>query len=173
MLPAPRADPGVRLSRTGLLSRVLAQRCSERMGTPLQSRDARGATPVTSVVRLRVRRLAHAVHVPLDRAPSLPRLRHRVCGFVRRLPRDSCTRPTPHARASSAMLIRASRRDPAPPWRLRVGMRPPRFRRDPCVRDVVFDPGRATLPRDNGTAHVAFDHVHGLGLCDIDAFVAQ
>ena len=172
MLPAPRADPGVRLSRTGLLSRVMAQRCSERMGTLLQSRDARGATPVTSVVRLRVRRLLCRPRSPRSGAfpPPPPPPRVRLCSAASTV---LCTRPTPHARASSAMLIRASRRDPAPPWRLRVGMRPPRFRRDPCVRDVVFDPGRAAAPRDDGTAHVAFDHVHGLGLCDIDAFVAQ
>ena len=40
-----------------------------------------------------------------------------------------------------------SRRGPGPPIAAAGGMRSPRFRRDPFVRDVVSDPGRATAPR--------------------------
>ena len=38
---------------------------------------------------------------------------------------------------------------------------------------MAFDPGRATVPRDDGTAHVAFDGRHCLGLCDLIDYVAQ
>src|SRR5208337_1703234 len=34
--------------------------------------------------------------------------------------------------------------------------RSPRFRRDPFLRDGVFDHGRATAPRSNGADHIAF-----------------
>ncbi len=43
--------------------------------------------------------------------------------------------------------------------------RSPRFRRDPFMRDGVFDHGRATAPRNTGAAHVAFGSVNGPGLC--------
>ncbi len=46
----------------------------------------------------------------------------------------------------------------------RPNTRSPRFRHDPFMRDGVFDHGRATEPRDNGPAHVAFGSVNGLGL---------
>ena len=51
--------------------------------------------------------------------------------------------------------------------------RSPRFRRDPFVRDMVYDHGRASAPRRSGTAHVAFDVAYRLGLCIILAFAAQ
>ena len=51
--------------------------------------------------------------------------------------------------------------------------RSPRFRRDPFVRDRVYDHGRASAPRRSGTAHVAFDVPYRLGLCIILAFAAQ
>jgi hypothetical protein len=49
----------------------------------------------------------------------------------------------------------------------------PGFPRDPCLRDVAFDPGRVAAPRDDGAAHMAFDGRHGLGLCDLTNYVAQ
>ena len=51
--------------------------------------------------------------------------------------------------------------------------RSPRFRRDPSVRDVALDPGRATVPRISGTAHVAFGGSDSLGPCDFKDFVAH
>jgi hypothetical protein len=49
----------------------------------------------------------------------------------------------------------------------------PGFQRDPCLRDVAFDPGRVAAPRDDGAAHMAFNGRHGLGLCDLTNYVAQ
>lgn len=49
----------------------------------------------------------------------------------------------------------------------------PGFQRDPCLRDVAFDPGGAADPRNNGSAHVAFNCRHGLGLRDLTDSVAQ
>ncbi len=49
----------------------------------------------------------------------------------------------------------------------------PGFQRDPCLRDVAFDPGRAAAPRDGGATHMGFDSRHGLGLCDLTNYVAQ
>jgi hypothetical protein len=41
------------------------------------------------------------------------------------------------------------------------------FQRNPYLRDVAFDPGRAAAPRDDGAARITFDGRHGLGLCDL------
>jgi hypothetical protein len=49
----------------------------------------------------------------------------------------------------------------------------PGFQRVPCLRDVALDPGRATAPRDDGAARVAFDRRHSLGLCDDKNSVAH
>ena len=50
--------------------------------------------------------------------------------------------------------------------------RSPRFRRDPSIRDVASDPGRATVPRITAP-HSAFGSSDGLGPCDFKDFVAQ
>jgi hypothetical protein len=116
-----------------------------RQAGPGVARRQGGAcvTPVPALCPVR----GLSPRLPLDRAPSLRlllRRQHRLCSEVSTVLR---TRPTPQARASSASPAPASRRDPGPPERLRVGMRSPRFRRDPFVRDGVFDHGRAAAPR--------------------------
>ena len=45
--------------------------------------------------------------------------------------------------------------------------RSPKFRRVPFARNGVFDHGRASAPRINGAAHVAFDVCDRLGPCDL------
>src|SRR5215216_632971 len=64
-------------------------------------------------------------------------------------------RPTSHLRASPATaphLPGTDRRQRC--QRPDVGS--PSFRRAPFARDLLFDPSGAPVPRDNGTAHVAF-----------------
>src|SRR5258707_12931694 len=61
------------------------------------------------------------------------------------------------------------RAEVAAPPRSNVGS--PRFRRDPFVRDVAIDPGRASAPR--GAAHVAFDRTNSLGPYNVVPFVAH
>ena len=46
--------------------------------------------------------------------------------------------------------------------------RSPSFRCDPFARDVALDPGRASAPRNDGAAHVAFERMKTLGPCDIN-----
>ena len=105
------------------------------------------------------------------RLPSTPSATFRLCSGASTV---LCTRPTPHSRASSACAHSGfPTRSENRPRRSRMAMRPPRFRRHPSVRDVVSDPGGATAPRVNGAAHVACDHVQGLGLRGIISFVAQ
>src|SRR3954469_4448855 len=56
------------------------------------------------------------------------------------------SRPTPPAfRGGFALLSFPPR--PAAAWAAAGGRRSPRFRRDPFVRELVSDPGRATVPR--------------------------
>jgi hypothetical protein len=50
----------------------------------------------------------------------------------------------------------------------RPDTRSPSFRCDPFARDVALDPGRASAPRNDGAAHVAFERMKTLGPCDID-----
>src|SRR5271169_5385386 len=54
----------------------------------------------------------------------------------------------------------------APPFR--SDPRSPSFRCDPFARDVALDPGRASAPRNDGAAHVAFERMKTLGPCDIN-----
>jgi hypothetical protein len=57
-----------------------------------------------------------------------------------------------------------------PPYADTSSQRPsagyPRFRHDPCARDVAFDPGQDDSASHTGTAHVAFDHEDGLRSCE-------
>jgi hypothetical protein len=143
--PAPRADPGVRLSRTGLLSWVIPLRRSG-FGRPMQWRNGTAPAQVT-------RRPGSAPGAcvadrsPLDQAPSLHPLRGRSLGVVRGLPRYYA--PVRLLRLVHHRLqpLRPSRRGPARRQAARPNRRSPRFRRDPLQRDVVFDPGRASAPR--------------------------
>src|SRR5215467_10330054 len=43
----------------------------------------------------------------------------------------------------------------------------PKFRHDPFVRDVLYDPGRAGMASLSGHVRVAFDQLHGLRSCDV------
>src|SRR6266436_2031928 len=83
---------------------------------------------------------------PLDQAPSLHPLRSRSRGVVRGLPRYYAPvrllRLVHHRLRLLAFPMRAGRRPAGRPNR-----RSPRFRRNPFLRDVVFDHGRATAPR--------------------------
>ncbi len=83
---------------------------------------------------------------PLDQAPSLHPLRSRSRGVVRGLPRYYAPvrllRLVHHRLRLLAFPMRAGRRPAGWPNR-----RSPRFRRNPFLRDVVFDHGRATAPR--------------------------
>jgi hypothetical protein len=85
--------------------------------------------------------------VPLGPLPSLPLLRPRLPGFVRKVLRyygEARLLPSVHPRLQP---LRPSRRGPARRNTARPGERSPRFRRDPFLRDAVFDHGRATAPR--------------------------
>ena len=50
----------------------------------------------------------------------------------------------------------------------RPNTRSPSFRCDPFARVVALDPGRASAPRNDGAAHVAFERMKTLGPCDIN-----
>ena len=70
-------------------------------------------------------------------------------------------------------LFEPSARGPGRRKGLWSGVRSPRFRRDPFVRDVASRPRQGDSASHNGAAHVAFDVEHRLGPCDIQDFVAQ
>src|SRR5215204_6557977 len=146
MLSAPRTEPYVRLSRIRLPPRVQTTH-RERGGVcgPALVTRQRGAVSGTCFAEL---------HSPWPRplAPPTPR---RIAP-----PRSPASqllwpRPTSHLRASPATaphLPGTDRRHRC--QRPDVGS--PSFRRAPFARDLLFDPSGAPVPRDNGTAHVAF-----------------
>jgi len=115
-------------------------------GRPIQLRLAHDGGGRPALIRRRVRRRP-AVHAPLEWVPSLHPLRRQRPGLVRELHRYYAPirllTPVHRRRA----LLRASRRGPEPPRRLRANMRPPRFRSLPFRRDGVSDRGRASEPR--------------------------
>ena len=142
---SPRTDPAVRLSRSGLLSRVVADRHSG-FGRPIQLRFGHGGG-----TRPALSGSGSGTGLPFM-LPSSGRLPSTLsaadpAGFVRGLHRYYAPvrllTPVHRRRA----LLRASRRGPGPPRRLRAGMRYPRFRRFPFMRDGVSDLGRASAPR--------------------------
>ena len=145
MRPAPRADPGMRLSRTGLLSQVVPLRRSG-FGQPMQWRNRTAPAQVTRQPGS-VPGACVADRSPLDQAPSLHPLRSRSLGVVRGLPRYYA--PVRLLRSVHRRLrpLRPSRRGPARRQVARPNRRSPRFRRHPFLRDVVFDHGRVTAPR--------------------------
>ena len=81
---------------------------------------------------------------PLPLAPPTPPPVARLCSPASALLRQG---PTSHARSSCASALKPSACGPGRRMASWSGVRPPRFRRDPFVRDVAFDPGRATAPR--------------------------
>ena len=144
MLAAPRTDPGVRLSRTGLLSRVIPLRRSgfER---PMQLRSRTGPVQVARCPGS-VPGACFAVRSPLNQVPSLHPLRRRSLGLVHGLHQYYAPvrllAPVHHRLRLIAFPMRAVRISAC-----RSVARPPRFRRVPFLRDVFFDHGRASAPR--------------------------
>ncbi len=53
------------------------------------------------------------------------------------------------------------------------GMRSPRFRHDPFIRDVALDPGKATAPRMTEPHMLPSTFSNSLGPCDFEPFVAR
>ena len=142
-LPAPRADPGVRLSRTGLLPKVERDRYSG-LGSPCSSGPQAGDVGDMPCPALGP---GHALPPTFPSAGPLPStpsaaVRH---GFVRVL----------HRYYEPVRLLACSPTDCAFGLLSRSGIasatadqtRSPRFRRDPFARDGVFDHGRASTPR--------------------------
>src|SRR5215471_12187077 len=85
-------------------------------------------------------------HVPLGPRPWLHRLRSRLPGLVRRLHSYyGGGRPPVFVHHRLRLLAFPMRAGVATPPRSNAGS--PRFRCNPFVRDVAFDPGRATAPR--------------------------
>src|SRR5215213_4135520 len=103
------------------------------------------AASVTCRIRLRVRDLRCCLPSPRPAAfPPYPPPPTRSALFGASPVRRS--RPTPPAfRGRFALLNVPSR--PGTAEAAAGSRRSPRFRRDPCVRDLVSDPGRATVPR--------------------------
>src|SRR3954447_6487900 len=78
--------------------------------------------------------------------------------------------PPPAFRGGFALLSFPPR--PKTAWAAAGDSRSPRFRRDPFVRELVSDPGRATVPRIAAPPHVAFGALDRLGPCVDVHFVA-
>src|SRR5258708_10430704 len=109
-------------------------------GLPYAAQRLGHASPALSPVR------ALLIRVPLGPRPWLHQLRRRSPGFVRRLRSYYAgvrlLIPVHHRLRLLAFPMRTGAAEAARP-----GMRSPRFRRVPSVRDVALDPGRATEPR--------------------------
>ena len=113
-------------------------------GVPYALQRLCHACPVLSPAR------ALPARIPLGLGPSLHRLRRRSLRSVRRLQSyyGLVRRPAPvHHRLR---LLAFPMRTGQPASRGRPDAGPPRFRRDPSRRDVVFDSGRASAPRIAG-----------------------
>ncbi len=110
--------------------------------------------------------------IPLGPRPSLHRLRSGSPGLVRRLHSYyggvRLLAPVHHRLRLLAFPMRTGVASP-----LRPDAGPPRFRRVPFARDVVFDPGRATAPRIAALHMLPSTDYDGLRPCDIEHFVAQ
>ncbi len=142
--PPHRGLPGVRLSRTRLLSRVIQPRRSG-FESPMQLRSRTGPVQVTRCPGS-VPGACFAVRSSLDQVPSLHPLRRRSLDLVHGLRRsDAPVRllATVHHRFRLIAFPMRTARISA----CRSVARPPRFRRVPFLRDVVFDHGRASAPR--------------------------
>ncbi len=103
------------------------------------------AASVTCLVRLRVRSMRCSLPSPRPAAfpPHPPPPTWSALFGASSVVRS---RPTPPAfRGGFALLSFPPR--PGAAWAAAGDRRSPRFRRDPFVRELVFDPGRATVPR--------------------------
>ena len=86
-----------------------------------------------------------AAHLSFDRPPSLHSLRRRfVVGFVRGF--IGTTQPSDSSRLPQQLRLLDFLSWPGIALATAGGVRSPRFRRDPFIRDVASDPGRATVP---------------------------
>ena len=141
--PCPRTDPGVRLSRTGLCRRsnVTGVRGLAAHAVPVR----RQAPLVTCLIRHGVRgmpchlpSLQPGPFPPPPPPPFITGLFGRFIGTTS--PSDSS--PVPRQLRLLAFLPR-----PGIATATAGQTRSPRFQRDPFVRDVASDPGRATAPR--------------------------
>jgi hypothetical protein len=110
-------------------------------------RSARYAVPASPAMNsrrsIKLTELLGA-HSPWPRpfAPPTPRQIALPCSPASQL---LWPRPTSHARASSATAPRLPDADRRREQLPDVGY--PRFQRDPFARDVLFDPGRTSMPR--------------------------
>jgi hypothetical protein len=87
-----------------------------------------------------------AARLSFDRPPSLHSLRCRfVVGFVRGF--IGTTQPSDSSRLPQQLRLLDFLSWPGIAVATAGGVRSPRFRRDPFIRDVASDPGRATVPR--------------------------
>jgi hypothetical protein len=87
-----------------------------------------------------------AARVPSDRPPSLHTLRNRFeVGFVRGF--IGTVQPSDSSRLPRQLRLLDFLSRPGIALATAGGVRSPRFRRDPFVRDVASDPGRASAPR--------------------------
>jgi hypothetical protein len=139
LLSAPRTDPYVRLSRIRLLPRVSddeACMCS----SPYAAQRLCHACPARRPGR------ALLFRIPRGRGPSLHRLLRGSLRFVRRLQRYYGRVRLPASVHHRLRLLAFPMRTLGP-WCHRSDAGPPRFRRDPLLRDGVFDHGRASAPR--------------------------
>ena len=86
-----------------------------------------------------------AARLSFDRPPSLHSLRCRfVVGFVRGF--IGTTQPSDSSRLPQQLRLLDFLSWPGIALATAGGVRSPRFRRDPFIRDVASDPGRATVP---------------------------
>ena len=86
-----------------------------------------------------------AARLSFDRPPSLHSLRCRfVVGFVRGF--IGTTQPSDSSRLPQQLRLLDFLSWPGIAVATAGGVRSPRFRRDPFIRDVASDPGRATVP---------------------------
>src|SRR6266446_6056445 len=87
-----------------------------------------------------------AARLSFDRPPFLHSLRCRfVVGFVRGF--IGTTQPSDSSRLPQQLRLLDFLSWPGIAVATAGGVRSPRFRRDPFIRDVASDPGRATVPR--------------------------
>jgi hypothetical protein len=135
--PPPRTDPYVRLSRIRFLPRVrTASRCRRAADDPAPVTRRSGAVSGTCVAELSSPRPPPFAPQTPPRSPGFVRLLHRYYGEVRLL--------TPVHHALRLLAFRMRTRTARGRW---SDVRPPRFRRDPFVREVALDLGRASAPR--------------------------
>ena len=86
-----------------------------------------------------------AALLPFDRPPSLHSLRRRfVVGFVRGF--IGTTQPSDSSHLPQQLCLLDFLSGPGIALATAGGVRSPRFRRDPFIRDMASDPGRATVP---------------------------